>query len=198
MTELDEDTELVPAKGSPVTDAERERIAGLLELGKSRAVIRRLTGRSAGTIDKVARERGLYGMSDAGQSPLARTRNAHAARSAYAAEARADLANVALQRAMEIVADDLGATSTAVFNFGGKDNEFNEAVVNGVPSKDKALLSKAAKDLMDTVLKVLDHDTRSDQGGSAVDLFLDWIKGEDAEPCPTCGGSGVAGPEPDA
>lgn len=83
--------------GTKLTDAERQQIADLCLAGKSCSEIAAIVGRSKSTISTLAKAVGHT----FGQTNLA---NAVKARSAYSAEHRANLATLALERAITILA----------------------------------------------------------------------------------------------
>lgn len=156
---------------APISDDERARIIQLLDDGKSCNVIAREVGRSSSTISNVARSIGHR----FGHSNLAHAREV---RSAYSKEKRAELAARATEAAERLLAD-LEREYT-VFNFGGKDNTYNERLMDRPPVEAQRQMIQGFRDLMRTVLEVDRHDNRSDDNLSAVDEWLRSIVGETA------------------
>lgn len=154
------------AKGTPLTDDERQRIIELLHAGHSRAAIARQTARSVGTIANVAASIGFR--SD--QSAALRTQRAREARSAYSAERRAQIAAKATERAMELL--EQFDREHLVFSFGGRDNTYAEHTLPEPPVDAKRQMAAAFRDLMRTVLDVDRHDNRAEDDMAAVDQWL--------------------------
>ncbi|MGO2112563.1 MAG: helix-turn-helix domain-containing protein [Pseudoclavibacter sp.] len=102
---------------TPLSDAERTRILDLHAQGHSRNAIARETGRAAGTVTTVLRAAGR-------STDRSATKQATEARQVDLAASRVELAQKMMQRAHKIV-DDLDNPYT-VYNFGGKDNSYNE------------------------------------------------------------------------
>lgn len=148
----------------PLTDDERDQIVTLIEAGKGCREIAEATGRSRSTVSGIAKEIGHT----FGQSNLTR---AHEARSAYSAEKRAELAAKATERAEQMLAKMEGAY--LVFNFGGKDNDYNEHTLSEPPTEAQRAMAQTFRDLMRTVLDIDRHDNRADDQLSAVD---DWLR----------------------
>jgi hypothetical protein len=155
----------------PLTQEERDEIIDLLPTGKSAREIAAHTGRSVDTVSRLARSVGHA----FGQTNLAR---AHEARSAYSAERRAESA----ARAQELADKLLGKASGKylVFNFGGRDNDYNEHELEEPPVEALRQIAASYRDLMRTVLDVDRHDNRNDENLSAVDEWLRTIVGEAA------------------
>lgn len=165
-------------KATPLTDDERDRIIELIRSGLSRRTIAKETGRSTTTITRVAAEIGHDWLSAADartQSSLAR---AHEARSAFSAERRAELAATATLRAQEML--EGWAKPYLVFNFGGKDNDYNEHTLDEPPIEAKRAMAQTFRDLMRTVIEIDRHDNRADEGIAAVDQWLRDMLGEAA------------------
>ncbi len=155
---------------APVTDTERDQIIALIESGKSARDIAKQTGRSTSTISNIAKSIGHR----FAQSNLAR---AHEARSAYSAERRAELAARATERAEQMLAKMEG--EYLVFNFGGKDNDYNEHTLEQPPTEALRSMAQTFRDLMRTVLDIDRHDNRADDGIAAVDQWLRGLIGEE-------------------
>jgi hypothetical protein len=155
---------------TPVTDYERKAIAEMLREGKSRADIRKATGRSAGTIEDVAREIGH----EADQSSVARMRSAQMARSAFCAERRAESAAKAQERLDEILAGFFETQPVVVGGMGG-------AEVLTVKPDAKAIRDRASaiQTLQRMVLDVKRADERADEG-QAKGLLERLVEGLDA------------------
>jgi hypothetical protein len=146
-----------------LTDDERHEIIRLIDQGKSRNDIAAATGRSRGTITNVAATIGHT----FGQSALT---HAHEARSSYCAERRAELAGKATERAHELLERMSGRF--LVFNFGGRDNTYEEHELEEPPVEAQRAMAQAFRDLMRTVIDIDRHDNRHDEGLAAVDQWL--------------------------
>lgn len=149
-------------------DHEREHIADLIRSGKSCSAVAKDVGRSPDTVSRIAREIGWH----FGDTNLA---HAHEARSAYSAERRATIAAKATERAQQLLDEFEG--EYLVFNFGGKENTYNEHTLPSPPIEARRQMAAAFRDLMRTVLEVDKHDNRNDEGLAAVDAWLRDIVG---------------------
>lgn len=148
----------------PLTDTERAQIRQLIEAGHGCVQIAKTVGRSNDTISRIAKAMGHT----FGESNLAR---AHAARSAYSADRRAALAAKATERAGEML--ERMAGRYLVFNFGGRDNTYEEHELAQPPTEAQRALAATFRDLMRTVLDVDRHDN-ADKGVSSA--FDDWLQ----------------------
>ena len=155
-----------------ITDDEHTRIVELLGEGHSHATIGRQIGRSASTVGNIARSIGHR----SGQTNLAR---AHEARSAYCAERRASLAARFTEECEELL-EQLHRPHLA-YNFGGKDNTYEEHELSEPGVAEKRMLIQAAREAMRTVLDIDRHDNRADVGGAAVDQWLRDIIGSSTQ-----------------
>jgi hypothetical protein len=152
------------AKGHPpVTDAERQRVAELHAQGKSRNAIATDLGRSGRTISKIAAELGLT-------FERTRTAAATAAKKVDGAARRAQLQLDLLEAAQKHLGQYFAETT--VFNFGGKENDFNSRTMPEPPHRDKQAIANAVKALADTALKLADYDRATDAGGADIDRWL--------------------------
>lgn len=109
------------AKRTRVTDQEREAITAALKTGKSCREIASEFNRSADTISRIARDNGhLFGRTNVS--------NARAANLAYGAERRAQVR----LRTVEVIEQTIGRFNepTLVFSFGGKNNDYNEHLLD--------------------------------------------------------------------
>lgn len=156
----------------PLTNQERDEIARLLEAGQSHAEIARTVGRATGTIANIAKSIGWSG----DQSRALRVRKANENRSAYSADRRAELAARATERAQEML--ERWEAPYLVFNFGGRDNDYNEHQLAEAPIEAKRAMAQTFRDLMRTVIEIDRHDNRQDEGLSAVDEWLRGIVGD--------------------
>ena len=158
----------------PVTDDERAAIADAIQTGRSYADIARQFGRGTGTVARIAKSIGWT----VEQSTALRTRKANEGRSAYSAEKRAELAAKATERAEQMLAKMEG--EYLVFNFGGKDNDYNEHTLEHPPTEALRSMAQTFRDLMRTVLDIDRHDNRAEDGLAAVDQWLRGLVGEEA------------------
>lgn len=155
------------AAGRPITDQERAEVRRLHGEGLSRNAICRELERSPSTITKIAKELGLE---------FDRAQTAEATRIAQldAKGRRAQLALDLLEDA-ERLRKQLWEPCT-VYNFGGKDNDFNEARINEPSFRDKREIMSAIGLAVDrhTRLVTVDNDV---QGLAAVDAWLSSMLG---------------------
>jgi len=155
---------------SPITDDERRIVAELHAEGLGRNEISRRTGIHQRRVSAIAAEMGLS-FARGG----ARTKVATEARKADAAERRARIEAQALASAEKL----LGQLwkPTRVYNFGGRDNEYNEVEHPEPPFADKRAIAVAVQALAQTALKIAEHD-KADQQTSGVDAWLAAMEGD--------------------
>lgn len=151
-----------------LSEAERAEIITLIESGKSCNDVAKTVGRSSDTVSRIAREIGWT----FGRTNLASAREA---RSAYSAEKRAEIAASMTEHAERILRQ-LVEPHTA-FNFGGKDNDYNERTFDLPPADAAFTIARTARELVRTVLDIDRHDNRGDTVGSAFDAFLEHMMG---------------------
>lgn len=107
-------------------------------------------------------------------SARARTENATAAMRANLAERRARLAELLIERAERELADmDQPVT---VYNFGGKDNTYNEKLIASPGSADRRNMMIIAATAIDKH-KILDQYDSDAARGNAVDMWLAHMMG---------------------
>jgi hypothetical protein len=152
-----------------LTDAERAQIIDLLGQGHGCVEIAKQVNRAPDTVSKIAQSIGH----SFGDTNLA---HAHEARSAYSAERRASIA-AKFTDVCERLLDELEG-EFLVFNFGGRDNTYEEHTLDQPPVEAKRQLIQAAREAMRTVLEIDKHDNRNDEGLAAVDSWLRDIVGE--------------------
>jgi hypothetical protein len=150
----------VPA---PISDDKRQRIIQLCEAGNSARSIATDVNVSVSTVSNVAKSIGHR----FGRSNLA---HAQEARSAYSAERRAGIA-ARLTEETERLLDELHG-EYLVFNFGGRDNTYEEHTLSEPPTEAKRALMQTIRDAMRTVLDIDRHDNKGDGNLSAVDEWL--------------------------
>jgi hypothetical protein len=135
----------------PVTDVDRRRVAELHAQGLSRNAIALELGRSGRTISRICAEH---------EPPLTfertRTAAATAAKKADGAARRAELQLKALDAAGRLFEQMFAPT--VVYNFGGKENDYNERPVDEPPFRDKRDIATSIKALADTALKLAEYD----------------------------------------
>lgn len=151
-----------------LSDDERQRIIDLCGQGLSCNQIAAQTGRSSDTVSRIAATIGHR----FGQQNAARAREVA---SGYGAERRAATMAKFHQRADELL--DAMEGSYLVFNFGGRDNTYEEHQLKAPPVEAKRQLMQAARDAMRTVLDVDRHDNRNDEDVDAVSRWLRDIVG---------------------
>lgn len=143
-----------------LSDDERSTILALLRGGSSYGEIRDATGRSVGSIAKVAKDNGV----NAEHSAADRTRVARQARAAYSAERRAEFA-ARLQEEAEHLLEQMRGRYLA-FNFGGKDNTYEEHELDEPPVEAKRQLMAAIREAERTILDIKKADERADESPS--------------------------------
>ncbi|WP_018908765.1 helix-turn-helix domain containing protein [Salinispora arenicola] len=148
----------------PVTQADYDRVRELHAQGMSRNEIGRTIGRSGRTISRLAQELGLsFERSGA-------TAKATEARKADAATRRARIEEQALASAERLLKQMW--KPALVFNFGGRENDYNSTTLEEPPFSDKRAIATSVQALMQTALKIAEHD-RADAATSGVD---EWLK----------------------
>ena len=123
------------------------------------------------TISRIAKDEGLT--NEVGH---ARMQNAIQTRLNGNAEIRAELASRML-RAANRALSDMEASAT-IYNFGGKDNTYNERTVNRPPTADQRNLMIIAATAIDKH-KVLDQYDSDARTGAMLDRWLNAMIGED-------------------
>jgi Helix-turn-helix domain len=158
----------------PVTEGDRRRVAELHSQGLSRNAIAHELGRSGRTISRICAEH---------DPPLTfertRTAAATAAKKADGAARRAQLQLEALEAAGKLMGQMFAPT--VVYNFGGKENDYNERPVDEPPFRDKRDIANAIQALANTALKLAEHDRATDAGGADIDRWLTAMTGGDTE-----------------
>jgi hypothetical protein len=140
----------MPRQNRPVTEQDHHRVRELHARGLSRNAIGKELGRSGRTVSRIAAELGLaFDRSDA-------TRAATAAKKADGEARRARLQLEALDAAAKLFSQMFAPTK--VYNFGGKENDYNEREHPEPPFRDKRDIATAIKALADTALKLAEYD----------------------------------------
>ncbi|WP_293785020.1 helix-turn-helix domain-containing protein [uncultured Aeromicrobium sp.] len=145
----------------PISDETRERILALHAEGRTRNDIARDVGVSGSTVTKVVKA--------AGRSfDRAATKAATEARKVDLAERRARLRAKYLQRAEELL--DQMDKPHLVFNFGGKDNTYEERTLDRPPVKDIRDLMQAASTATNAELRIAaaESDTNAEAARSVL------------------------------
>lgn len=138
------------ATANPVTQADKDRVKELHAQGLPRNEIARQLGRSGKTISRIAVELGLsFERSGA-------TAAATAAKVADAAGRRAELQLNALEGALKLYSQMF--SETTVYNFGGKENDYNERKHPEPPFRDKQAIALSMKALTDMALRLAEFD----------------------------------------
>ena len=141
----------------PITEADHRQVAELHAQGKSRNEIARETGRSGRTVSRIAAELGLS-FERAGSTAAATE-----ARKVDGAARRATLQLDALAAANRLLGQMFAPTK--VFNFGGKENDYNERQHDEPPFVDKRNLATAIQALAATALKLAEYDKATGSDG---------------------------------
>lgn len=164
---------------TPVSDAERARIIATIEAGTSRNDTARKHKRSPGTITKIAHAAGL-------SFDRSATRAATEAKQADNRARRAGQAIAYLDKVDELFVEIDAVRArlhgpTIVFNFGGRDNDYNERLLDEPDSGTVRALTSSIRDLMMSAraahTTVLDME-RTDQpqaGNGALEQLVDAI-----------------------
>lgn len=150
---------------SPFTDRERDLVQQAHAKGKGRNQISRETGIHQKRVSAIAAELGLS-FARGG----ARTAVATEARKADAASRRARIEEQALASAEKLLAQMWSPSK--VYNFGGRENDYNEVEHAEPPFADKRAIATAVQALAATALKIAEHD-RADTATSGVDAWLE-------------------------
>nr|WP_119589820.1 helix-turn-helix domain-containing protein [Streptomyces scabiei] len=132
--------------GRPVTDEDYERVRELHARGLGRNAIAREIDRAQRTVSVIAAELGLtFDVSMTEDATRARVRTLAALRADTAVDLHLDALRLTQQMWEPAV----------VFNFGGKENTYNEREVNEPPTVDKKNLMAAAGIALEKSLKLV-------------------------------------------
>lgn len=156
-------------RAKPVTEEERAAVRAYHAEGMTRNQIMRELGRSGRTVSRVAAELGLT-FERAGS-----TATATAEKKANAAALRAQLALNLLQDAARL-REQMWMPAKA-FNFGGKENSYNDTWLDEPTFVDKRNIIQAAATAIQASLKIDEYD-RIDTTLSGIDEFLAHLAGE--------------------
>lgn len=149
----------------PITDADYDQVRQLHADGLSRNAIAKQLRRSGHTISRLAVELGLS--FDRGADP--HLREITETRKADGRARRAALAEALLADAEKLRQQLFAAAN--VHNFGGKDNTFEQAVIDQPTFRDQRDIMHAIGLAVDRALKIDAYD-RIDESGSAVDAWI--------------------------
>lgn len=151
-------------RGRPVTNRLRAWVLDLHGKGVGRNDIARATNCSAATVTKIVRE--------AGESfDTSMTKVAVAKRQATLQERRALLAERLTDKAASLL-DDMDARFLA-FNFGGKDNTYEEHELDRAPADAVYTMMRSASLALQRSMDLVKFDQDPNQGLSAVDTWLE-------------------------
>jgi hypothetical protein len=157
---------------SPFTEDERQQVAELHAQGHGRNAISRQTGIHSRRVSAIAAELGLSFVRGG-----ARTAAATEARKADAATRRSEIEAAALDAAQRLLGQMFDRA--LVYNFGGKDNTYEQTTLDEPPFADKRAIATSVQALMATALKIAEHD-KADQTVSGVDAWLEHMtEGDD-------------------
>ena len=154
---------------------EQERILELYAQGMSRNAISREIGRSSKLVSRVVNEAG-------GSFSRASTAKATEAKVLDAAAKRAALENLLLEDAAKL--RDRLWKDCLVFNFGGKDNTYAEALLDEPTYTDKLKIIQSVSTAIQTSLRLSEHDAGTQRHSvnliisTAEALGLDVVDGE--------------------
>ncbi|MEU3162914.1 hypothetical protein [Streptosporangium sp. NPDC006930] len=161
---------------APLSDEKRAAILDAIKAGGKRNEIARAHGVGAGTVTKIAQEAGIA-------FDRSVTKNATEAKKADNAALRASTSRRLLVKANEFL-DQMDAEHVA-FNFGGKDNTYNEKRLPRPPVSDLRNLMTAAAVAIDKHLVIEKHDsgTGAEQAASLLGaMFADMQERHGATP----------------
>ncbi len=169
--------------GRPVTDEDYQRVRELHALGMGRNAIAREIGRAQRTVSVIAAELGLV-------FDTSMTEDATRARVAQLAALRADTA-------IDLHLDALKLTQqmwepAVVYNFGGKENTYNEHYVDEPPAAEKKNLMSAAGIALEKSLKLVPptDDAGADDAKSMLGKLMAGLKAAYDEATAEEGGTG--------
>jgi len=151
-----------------IPDETREAILADIRGGGTCRGIAEHHGVSPSTVTKLAKDAGI-----ANAFERAQTKNATEARLADNRARRAELSSRLLKKAGQLL--DQMDRPHRVFNFGGKDNTFEERVLDVPPTGDLRNLMVTAATAIDkhVVLEKVDADSGTDTAGSLLGALLD-------------------------
>lgn len=164
---------------SPVTAEESASIVEAIRGGMSRNEAARTFERSPSTISRIAKAEGL-------EFDRAQTKAATKAKQIDNRARRAELAPVFLEKAekaLKEIDDALGRMhgETLVYNFGGRDNTYEEHVLDQPPDETLKAMAATVRDLMQTAKNaqsaVLDAERvdRPDASGGVLEGIVDHL-----------------------
>ncbi|MDP9799358.1 hypothetical protein J2S43_007870 [Catenuloplanes nepalensis] len=151
---------------SPITDDERRQVRDLHAQGHGRNEISRRTGIHNRRVSAIAADLGLTFVRGA------RTAAATTARVADAAERRARLQVDMLSAAERLLGQMFSPAK--VYNFGGKENDYNERDVDEPPFRDKRDIATALSVLVNGSVRLAEYDKgtgNEDERSMLGDLF---------------------------
>ncbi len=137
----------------PITDEDRNRVAQLHAEGHSRNAIARSIGRSGRTVSRIAEALGLT--FERGDMVKAATE----AKKIDAKAKRAQLANDLLDDAARLRRSLWEACT--VYNFGGKDNTFEQALISEPSFRDKREIMQAVSVAAERSMKLDEYDRQT-------------------------------------
>lgn len=153
------------ARPRPITQADYDQVRKLHGQGLSRNEIARRTGRGQRTVSRLAAEMGLT-FERAGT-----TAKATEAKKADAATRRAKLQLDALAGAQKLMAQMF--EPALVYNFGGKENDYNQRTLDEPPFRDKQAIALSIQALANTALRLAEYDKAAgsdDEKGMLLEL----------------------------
>ncbi|GAA1454152.1 hypothetical protein [Nocardiopsis tropica] len=153
-------------RGQRISDEQRASILEDIRAGGSCRGIAKDHGVSPGSVTNIAKKAGL---SDAFER--ADTEKATRARTTDMAALRAEISEKYLRKASELL--DQMDQPHLVFSFGGKENTYNEAVLERAPTGDLRNLMTASAVALDKHLKIL--ATETDPGAATAASMLSGI-----------------------
>ncbi len=148
---------------APFTDRERQLVAQLHAEGKGRNQIMRETGIHARRVSAIAAELGLS-FARRGATAIATE-----AKKADAAARRSRIESAALESAEKLLQQMWQPSK--VFNFGGRENDYNEVQHTEPPFADKRAIAASIQALTQTAIRIAEYD-RADAATSGVDAWL--------------------------
>jgi hypothetical protein len=154
-----------------IPDHKRQAIIADIRAEKPRNQIARDHDVSVGSVTNIAKEAGLTGAFD-----RSATKDATAARVADMRAERAEISALLLKKARALIGDM--DRPHLVFSFGGRDNVYNEHLLDRPPTGDLRNLMTSAAIAIDkhAVIERLDSATGAEEVGSLLGAFFDGLR----------------------
>lgn len=151
-----------------ITDAQRQQVTDLHARDLSRNEIARIVGISAGSVTSICKAAGL-------SFDRSATKRATEARQVDLAAARVRLAEKMLHRSEEML--DALDKPYLVYNFGGRDNDYNEHTLDSAPVEVRRNAVVTAGITFDKLTRIVENDKGgSEEAIGILDTLADGFK----------------------